>query len=364
MCRLRTHHSRATLVFVAALALVPLLLGGCQSGPTAEEIVAMMKEVEASTEDAHAVVEFNLRLEGLEGDIVVEMWEKSPNQFRAEVLEDTSGEFVGVTSVTDGQQVWLYHPGENEVVTGRVGEFGMDEPLSPQQLIDLMREVIDYVLEHSDVELVGEEALDGVSTYKLEFTPREDDDARLPLPLMGTTTLWVEQDRWVALKAHVAGGPLGEGSMRVRSYQFNEGVPADRFQFAIPDGVRIRTVEEMQPTHLTLDEALLQAEFALRIPTYVPAGTTLIDVFKTDGRYVLRYNHGDISFTIVQSASPQDQALPSGDAVEVAIRGRSATLISNAQGNALLTWVEDGIAITVGGRISEEEIVRVAGSLQ
>jgi hypothetical protein len=35
----------------------PALLVGCQSGPTAEEIVARLKEVEAGTEDAHAVVE-------------------------------------------------------------------------------------------------------------------------------------------------------------------------------------------------------------------------------------------------------------------------------------------------------------------
>ena len=281
-----------SLVLLAALSMVVLLLGACQGGLTAEEIVSKMKEVEAGIENAHAVAEFNLKLQGLEGDIVVEMWEQSPNRFRAEVLEDSSGEFLGVTSVTDGQQVWLYHPGENEVVAGRVGDLGIDEPLSPHQLIEQMREVIDYVLEHSDVELVGEEEVDGVPTYKLLFEPKEGDEARLPLPLMGATTLWVEKDRWVALKAHIAGGPLGEGWMHVRSYEFNQGVPAERFRFEVPDGVRVRSIEALEPTRFTLDEALLDADFALLVPTYVPEGTTLIDVFRTDGRYVLRYDHG------------------------------------------------------------------------
>jgi hypothetical protein len=245
-----------------------------------------------------------------------------------------------------------------------VGELELDEPLNPQQVIDIMRRVIDYMLEHSDAQLIGEETVDGVDTYKLVFTPREGDEDRLPLPLMGTTTLWVEKDRWVALKAQVTGGPMGEGSMHVRSYRFNDGVPADRFQFAIPEGARVRTVEELQPTHLTLDEALLQAEFALRVPGYVPEGTTLIDVFKTEDRYVFRYDHGDTAFTIVQTASTRERTLPSGDAREIIVRDQPATLISNAEGRALVTWSEDGISITIGGRISEAEVVRVAESLQ
>jgi outer membrane lipoprotein-sorting protein len=351
----------AALVTLLAAAL---LLGACAGGPTAEEIVAKMKEVEAGIENAHAIVEFDLRLQGLEGDLVVEMWEQSPNRFRAEVLEDSSGRLLGVTSVTDGEQVWLYHPGEQEAVVGRVGDLGLGEPLNPHQLIEQMREVIDYVLDHCDAELVGEEDVDGVPAYRLLFTPKEGDDATLPLPLMGTTTLWVEKDRWVALRAHVAGGPLGEGWMRVRSYEFNEGVPADRFHFEVPADVRVRSVEALEPTRLTLDEALLDADFPLRVPGYVPEGTTLIDVFRADDRYVFRYDHGDISFTVVQAAASQEAQLPSGNTSEIEVRGQSATLIADGQGNTLITWTEDDIVITIGGRVSESEILRVAESLR
>ena len=51
------------LAWLSGLVAFSLLLSACQSGPTAEEIVVRMKEVEASTQDAHAVVEFNLDLD-------------------------------------------------------------------------------------------------------------------------------------------------------------------------------------------------------------------------------------------------------------------------------------------------------------
>lgn len=349
---------------LAVLLVSALLLSACQSGPTAEEIVTKMKEVQASVEDAHAVVDFSVRAQTLEMEFAVEMWEKSPNKFRLEVLEDSEERFAGVVSVTDGHQVWMYHPGENEAVTGQVGEFGVDEPLDPRQVIEQMQEMIDQVLDHSDVELDGEEELAGVPTYRLVFTPKEGEESNLPLPLRGDATLWVEQDRWVALQAHFEGGSLGEGWMRVRSYEFNAGVPDERFRFEIPEGTHVRTVEEVQPTPMTLDEALAEAVFSLRVPTYVPEGATLIDVFKIDGAYVFRYDHSATSFTIVQGTSESSGHFPAGETAEVSVQGEIGTLVTDGLGHAFLSWSEDRVAITIAGRVSQEEILRIADSLQ
>ena len=72
---------------LSVLAVIALLLGGCQKRPTAEEIVAKLEEVEASTEDAHAVLELSAKGEGMEEELVIEVWEKKPNKFRAEILK-------------------------------------------------------------------------------------------------------------------------------------------------------------------------------------------------------------------------------------------------------------------------------------
>ncbi|MCK4452039.1 MAG: hypothetical protein KAX26_15760, partial [Anaerolineae bacterium] len=71
---------------VALSLLLFLFLGGCQNRPAAEEIMAKMREVEASTEDAHAVLEISVQGQVMDTELVLEVWEKKPNKFRAEVL--------------------------------------------------------------------------------------------------------------------------------------------------------------------------------------------------------------------------------------------------------------------------------------
>jgi outer membrane lipoprotein-sorting protein len=351
--------NRRWVVGLSILVMLSLFIGGCQSRPTAEEIVAKMQEVEASIDDAHAVVEFDAQAEGMDLDLVVEMWEKRPNKFRAEVLEASEDDLVGAVSVTDGQQVWLYHPGENEVVVGELGE--MEGPTSPHEMIHLMEGMIQQVLDTCDVELVGEEDVTGVATYKLEFTPKEDGESVLPPG--SKATLWVEQDRWIVLQAHLSGGILGEGWVRVHSFEFNAGVPDNVFQFEIPAGVQVTDIEDKQPQSLTLDEALAQAEFTMLVPAYLPEGATLIEVFSVDDAFVLRYDHSEVSFTIVQRSSSPAGEPPIGE--EVAVRGQTATLITDeGLGKSFLAWTEGGVDITIAGQISQEEIVKVAESLQ
>ena len=69
---------------LSVLVVISLLLGGCREQPTVEEIVAKMKEVEASIEDAHVVLEVSFKGQEMDKELVVEVWEKRPNKFRAE----------------------------------------------------------------------------------------------------------------------------------------------------------------------------------------------------------------------------------------------------------------------------------------
>ncbi len=348
---------------LVALSLFTLLLTGCQSGPTAEEVVAQMKEVEASIEDAHAVLEVEGQAQGMDESAVVEVWEKMPNQFRAEVLEFTKSELVGTVSVTDGDQAWLYNPAENEVLVGELGDLELEEEIDPSQMIQMMEEIIQQVSDTSDVELLGEEEISGIATYKLEFTPREDMEETV-LPVGSVATLWVEQDRWIVLQAHFVGDMFGEGWLRVRSFEFNTGIPDERFQFEIPAGAEVIELEDLRPESLTLDEAREQAESALLVPSYVPGEATLIDVFAVEGALVLYYDHSDTSFTIVQGSLPGGREQPSGEASEVTVRGQTGTLISDAQGNSFLTWEENGVTITIAGHIGQDQVLQVAESLQ
>jgi len=348
------------LNMLVAFSLLSLFLGGCQNRPTAEEIVAKMRKVEASTEDVHAVLEFNVQGQGMDQELVVEVWEKKPNKIRAKVLEAGNSEFAGIISVSDGNQVWMYNPSQNKVIVGQEP----DGPTSPRQTIQFMEEMIQRMLDTSEVDLVGEEQVVGVATYKLEFTPKEEGDGEAILPVGSKATLWVDQERWVVLQAHFVGDIFGEGWMRVRSFELNTGISDDRFQFEIPEGAQVTDVEDMQPISLTLDEARDQADFTLLVPTYLPEGATLIDVFTVDGAFVLYYDHAVTSFTVMQGLSPEVGEAPSGQTTEVTVRGQAASLITDGLGNSFLTWTEDGVTITIAGHISQDESLQVAESLQ
>jgi outer membrane lipoprotein-sorting protein len=353
-------------VLVTFSLVLTLFVSACQSRPTVEEIVANVREVEASTEDAHAVLEVSLQAQGMDEEAVVEIWEKRPNKLRAEVLEASDPKFVGIISVSDGQQGWMYNPSENEVI---VGEADQDEPSSPREMLQFAENIIQRVLDTSEVELVGEEDVADVATYKLAFTPKENSDEAV-LPVGSHATLWVDQERWIVLQAHFVGDMVGEGWMRVRSFDLNGGIADARFQFEIPEGAEVIHFEDMEPVPVTLDETLEQAEFPLLVPSYVPEGTTLIEVLAMDRGVVLRYDHAEVSFTVVQRLEREGdeehflglEVLPQES---VTVRGQAATLfVDESAGKSLLTWVENGVNITVAGDIGRDEILKVAESLQ
>jgi outer membrane lipoprotein-sorting protein len=353
--------NRRWLVVVSVLAMFSLLLGACQSQPSVEEIVAKMKEVEASTDDAHGVLEVSIHTMVMDEEMVVEVWEKRPSKTRADMLESSMAEYDGSVVVSDGEQIWVYLPEENEVV---VEEIGPGEPTSPRFAIEIMEELIQYVADTSDARLLGEEEVAGVLTYKLEFTPKEGDEEAF-LPAGATATLWVDQERWVVLQAHLIGDAVGEAWMRVRSFEVNTGLADEIFEFEVPEGVEVKTAEDMEPVYLSLDEAQAEAEFLL-VPDYVPEGATLVDVFKVHGAYVLYYDHqADSTFTIVQGPTMSPEDAPLGRTSEVTVRGYEGVLITNeVSGNIFLTWEEREVTITIAGQISEDEILRVAESLQ
>jgi len=366
--------NRRMRVGLGIVLVLSLILVGCGSRPTAEEIVAKMQELQDSIENAHAVAEFSIQAQGEELELVVEMWEQSPTKFRAEVLEASKDDLLGVVSVTDGHQVWLHNPARNEVVVGGVHDLGVGELVDPRQIIAMLEEGIQWVLDTCDVELVGEENVGEIPTYRLEFTPREGEDASGPIPAGTKATLWVEKDRWIVLQGHLDGGSLGQGWMRIRSFQFNEGVDDEYFQFEVPAGAQVIDVEDSRPIPLTLEEAQAQAGFALLVPSYVPDGATLTDVFAVEGAIVLYYDHSSVAFTVMQRMSDESgelelqligrQRMQGAEEMQVMVRGQPAVLLTDGQENSLLTWTEDGVAITIAGRIGQDDAVQVAESMQ
>jgi outer membrane lipoprotein-sorting protein len=350
------------ILFVFSLFLVlSLVLAGCGKKITAEEIVARVRETVESTKDAHAVVAVSVNVQGIEITVTAEVWEKSPNKLRAEVLQASLSELVGMTLVSDGQQGWFYEPAHNQVTVGPAAE--IETPL-PQEMLDSLQEVIQQGLDVSNAELVGEEKVAGRETYKLTLSPKEDAPPEM-FAEEGTITLWVDKEQWIVLKGTFEAGTFGQGSMEIQSFELNPGLADDLFRFEVPAGVEVIDIESQQIEPLTLDEAKAQAEFPLLVPGYVPEGATLIEVFKVTDSFVLRYDHSpQVSFTVVQGPELTSRP-PLGQSQNVTVRGQSATVITDeAGGNTFLYWAENGVTVTVAGHIGLDEALKVAESLK
>ena len=344
------------------LLVLAILLAGCGKRITAEEIIDKMQETVDSTQDAHALVTAEVNVQGIDLSVRAELWEKTPDKFRAEVLEASQASLVGTTLVQDGANGWFYEPARNLVTVGAVED--LDTPL-PQQVLVGLQEIIQQVLNAADVELLGEETIAGRQAYKLEASPKEDSATRV-FPGNGTATVWVDKDQWIVLKATYVASAFGQGTLEVQSFELNPGLSGELFAFEVPEGATVVDVEAQEPVPLTLDEAREQAGFPLLVPAYVPADATLIEVFRVDDQsFVLRYDHSpDVSFTVFQG--PEEVGPPSlGQTQNLTVRGQEATAITDETGgNTFLYWAEGDITVTVAGRISLDEALKVAESLE
>jgi outer membrane lipoprotein-sorting protein len=351
---------RVPVVFSLFLVL-SLALAGCGNKITAEEIVAKVQETVESTQDAHALVTASVNAQGIELSAKAELWEKSPNKGRAVVLEASEPKYIGTTMVSDGQQAWLYEPDRNLVTTGSMGDVEM--PL-PQELLTSLQDVVQQMLDASNVELVGEETVAGRAAYKLTLSPKEDSAEGL-FPGNGTATLWVDKEQWFVLKATYEGGTFGQGTMEVQSFELNPGLADNLFTFEAPEGVRVIDIKAQQPEPMTLVEAMAYPGFHVLIPEYEPEGATLVSILKSGESIILRYNHSaQLSFAIVQGPELASQP-PLGESQNVTIRGQSATVITDeASGSTFLYWTENGVTVTVAGHIGLDEAQKVAESLK
>lgn len=349
------------VVFASLLLLLGLALAGCGNQITADEIVAKMQETMQNTDDAHAIVTASINAQGIDMSVTAEVWEKAPNLIRAQVLDATEPNLAGMLMVNDGQKAWVYEPSRNKVMVGPPSD--METPLPPEMLSSL-QQTIQEILDVSDVELAGEESVAGREAYKLTISPREDSEQKV-FPGNGTATVWVDKEEWFLLKADYVASAFGTGSMEVQSFELNPGLSDDLFHFDVPEGATVVDVESQKPVPMTLDEARAEANFPLLVPDYVPDGATLIDVFRVQDSYVLRYDHSPkVSFAIVQGPEMAGPP-PMGLSEDATVRGHEATLFFDEPGgNTLLYWTEDGITITVAGHIPQSDALQVAESLK
>ncbi len=373
------------LVAILALGVGGLALAAFNGDPTPEEILTRAVETLDAAQGGHAVLSIEADTPDKSGWATLEVWGKKPPEgdpdahpkFRVEVQETSEAEAQGAVAVSDGEQFWLYVPARNTVWTGAVEEMrDVPPPFIPpnggerggegELPFDSPQTFVDWLLEVSEVTLLGTEEIGGREAYTLQFVPRPEE-----LPEVaatgGTGTAWVDQARWVVLQAAFDGGSVGQGQVTVELVELDVGLPDDLFAFQIPDGAEVVPVKDRMPQHLSLDEAEAAVGFDLLTPSHLPEGATLVDVMKMGNTIVLRYESAQGPFAVGQGTDGRAVEPPPASGEPVSLRGTTGTLFTNENEEGtkvFLAWTEDGRTFTVSGAISGEEALQVAESLQ
>jgi outer membrane lipoprotein-sorting protein len=157
-----------TLRAIACSAIVAI--GGSAAigqSPTVDEIVARSLAAKGGEERLRAVTSVKMtgRVKGPTGDMPITSWAKRPNKMRRENITDGQTFVLGF----DGITVWRINPLVSTVpqeITGPQAD------RTRQDAGDFDTPLLDYKVRGSTVELVGTEAVQGITMHRLKLTSK------------------------------------------------------------------------------------------------------------------------------------------------------------------------------------------------
>ena len=194
---------------------------------TAPQILEKVQDAYAKVNDAFA--EFtqtvSLKYAGIEQTYTGSVMMKRGNKYRIESQQQTI--------VTDGKTVWAYSPINKQVVIDYFKE--TPTTFSPEQfLLGLPKNFRATIVDEDP----GTDA-----AYVLKLTPKEGTSK-----FVKSLKVWINDTDWSVRKLEYFDMNETRTSYSLTGVRFNQGVPNERFSFAVPDHVG---VVDLRPTEHT-----------------------------------------------------------------------------------------------------------------
>ena len=347
------------LLFMLLLISSAIFSAGCvDEDLSAKQIAENMQQKQDGIEDYSYTMYMTMEFGDQNMVTQADMMYKKPNKFKA--VQKQPAEMAGSVSVSDGETMWMYNPQQNTVMI-------MEMPDMPEQNENDYLQIIEMMLNESDFSLAGVENFDGRTTYVIEMSPKDESD----LGMFGDMKVWVDKETWMPLKMDMkdADGNLMY-SAEYRNFQINTGISDDEFQFEVPEGIEVQTMEEMMlPQTMTLEEAQEETTFDILVPSYLPDGYEFDNVMVIQGfveTVSLTYRNGDERFGLSETVfEDEPQASPIMNNAEVIIiNGVEGKLVSIYGDSKMLQWEIGNIQLTLSGSLDKEELIQIAESMQ
>jgi len=324
---------------VVCLLLAVVLLAGCTQ-MSAEEIAKKMEEKYNSVKDFRGII--RTTSEGPSGKIVTECEYvfKKPNKF---LMHDKNR---GLLMVSNGKTVWIYDEKRNEVMISNI-------TMSSHEVNPDYGKFVRDMLEKYDVKLLGSEKVSNRDCYVIQLTPKK-------AKLNKTIKMWVDKEFWYPLKIVYQIGEI-KSTLEYIDVKFNTGVSDDIFEFKPPKGAKIVKNPFKMKRFKSVEEAQECVDFKILKPTYT-AGYELKEVVVLSDTVVLNYyNESKDVLTISESNKGSLPEMPNAEKVKI---GNEEGLFLEIYGSKMLTFKRDEVVITISAKLSKEELIKIAESME
>ncbi|HIH92679.1 TPA: outer membrane lipoprotein-sorting protein [Methanosarcina acetivorans] len=385
---------KKSLVIMLLITLT-LFVSGCQEQELdVEDIAEQMQEKDAGIED----YSYTMYITSCAGaEIWEDKWEgqieimyKKPGMMKTHSKNIGGGGSEQLT-VSDGEFSWSYTPGINTVSKVKLPEY------EEQTKSDYMS-VIEYFLNQTEVTLLREEELAGRSVYLLEAVPKlgggeateddEDEDEELS---PGPTKIWVDKELWMPLKyeTYDSKGNLIQKT-EILDLKINTGIPDSEFEFEVPEGAEVITMESApvtlpgdfeKPGEVPIEEIEEHAGFEPLVPEYLPEGYAFSHSMSRnkgeaapDGQvyeivtltYVNWEEEKPLVLTETVNEGELRESLPE-EGENVTINGKEGKYFEEPRdperGTKRLSWKIGDIELNILAYIEKDELLKIAESI-
>jgi len=222
------------LILVLASITVALFVSGCmEENLSAEEITSHTLDKKNSIQDYSYTMHITSYIGQKTEKIEYKTMFKRPNMLIS--IATKPGKQNQNSRILDGEFMWTYFPDTNTVTKIPISNI-------PEHMKNDYANIIDKFLKNTSTTLLGEENIDGRTTYLLETTP-EKKDGYSELPYK--TKIWVDQETWMPLKYEIynSNGNLTM-KLEIRELKVNTGIPDSEFKFEVPTSAKMLDLGE------------------------------------------------------------------------------------------------------------------------
>ena len=367
MVKKMTNRKTLTILTLLILLVPALFVSGCtEEDPSAKEIVARTLEKQNSSEDYSYTMHMTYYVEENVVENEFKTIYKKPHMIK-NFMEEPGGEEETLV-LSDGEFRWTYAPGTNTVMKTKI-------PETPELTEDDYLSIIGITLNDMNVSLLETEEIEGREAYLLEATPKRTGEATSAYSMK----VWIDKDTWMLLgyKMYDSDETL-ISKVEIRDLKVNTGIPDSEFEFKIPEGATVKTMDPGEiklPKELSLEEADERVGFEILIPEYLPEGyefgyATAYNTSEAapEGQaaetVILTYEKEDEDIIITETVCENhaQEAAIMNSAEDITINGKDGKYL--AFGNMkTLRWELGNTDMSLTASLEKEELLKIAESI-